>query len=91
MPWVGDILFYIFFSLQIHHVFYLLCQFVNYMEVIYLPIYHPSEQEKEDPKLYANNVRKLMATEVCTQFTLSTFISDQYKEWYLLISKMSYV
>nr|XP_010905685.1 lysophospholipid acyltransferase LPEAT1 isoform X2 [Elaeis guineensis] len=45
------------------HVFLLLCQFVNYMEVIRLPVYYPSEQEKEDPKLYASNVRKLMATE----------------------------
>ncbi|CAN6328581.1 unnamed protein product [Urochloa humidicola] len=45
------------------HVFLLLCQFVNYLEVIHLPVYHPSEQEKDDPKLYANNVRKLMAVE----------------------------
>ncbi|KAL5226498.1 hypothetical protein ABZP36_014763 [Zizania latifolia] len=45
------------------HVFLLLCQFVNYIEVVHLPVYYPSEQEKEDPKLYANNVRKLIATE----------------------------
>lgn len=45
------------------HVFLLLCQFANYLEVVHLPVYHPSEQEKEDPKLYANNVRKLMAAE----------------------------
>ncbi|KAG2628175.1 lysophospholipid acyltransferase LPEAT1-like isoform X1 [Panicum virgatum] len=45
------------------HVFLLLCQFVNYLEVIHLPVYYPSEQEKNDPKLYANNVRKLMAVE----------------------------
>ncbi|CAL4907618.1 unnamed protein product [Urochloa decumbens] len=45
------------------HVFLLLCQFVNYLEVIHLPVYDPSEQEKDDPKLYANNVRKLMAVE----------------------------
>ncbi|KAF0925833.1 hypothetical protein E2562_018475 [Oryza meyeriana var. granulata] len=45
------------------HVFLLLCQFVNNLEVIHLPVYYPSEQEKEDPKLYANNVRKLMAVE----------------------------
>ncbi|THU70912.1 hypothetical protein C4D60_Mb08t30000 [Musa balbisiana] len=47
----------------VRHVFLLLCQFVNHIEVIWLPVYYPSEQEKEDPKLYANNVRKLMATE----------------------------
>ncbi|XP_015693110.2 lysophospholipid acyltransferase LPEAT1-like isoform X2 [Oryza brachyantha] len=45
------------------HVFLLLCQFVNYLEVVHLPVYYPSEQEKEDPRLYANNVRKLMAVE----------------------------
>ncbi|KAK8457992.1 hypothetical protein SEVIR_3G281700v4 [Setaria viridis] len=45
------------------HVFLLLCQFVNYVEVTHLPVYYPSEQEKDDPKLYANNVRKLMAVE----------------------------
>ncbi|TVU18957.1 hypothetical protein EJB05_35080 [Eragrostis curvula] len=45
------------------HIFLLLCQFVNYLEVIHLPVYYPSEQEKDDPKLYANNVRKLMAVE----------------------------
>ncbi|XP_062231191.1 lysophospholipid acyltransferase LPEAT1-like isoform X2 [Phragmites australis] len=45
------------------HVFLLLCQFVNFLEVIHLPVYYPSKQEKDDPKLYANNVRKLMAVE----------------------------
>ncbi|KAK8959963.1 Lysophospholipid acyltransferase LPEAT1 [Platanthera guangdongensis] len=45
------------------HVILLLCQFINHIEVIRFPIYYPSEQEKEDPKLYACNVRKLMASE----------------------------
>ncbi|XP_068639689.1 lysophospholipid acyltransferase LPEAT1-like isoform X2 [Aristolochia californica] len=47
----------------VRHVVFLLCQFVNHMEVIRLPVYHPSDEEKEDPKLYASNVRKLMANE----------------------------
>jgi len=47
----------------VRHVIFLLCQFVNHLEVIQLPIYHPSEQEKDDPKLYANNLRRLMASE----------------------------
>uniref|UniRef100_R7WDF3 Uncharacterized protein n=1 Tax=Aegilops tauschii TaxID=37682 RepID=R7WDF3_AEGTA len=38
-------------------------EFVNYLEVVHLPVYYPSEQEKDDPKLYADNVRKLMAVE----------------------------
>lgn len=58
---------YYFSSLwQMRHLFLLLSQFVNHMEVIKLPVYYPSEEEKADPRLYANNVRKLMATEVCT-------------------------
>lgn len=47
----------------VRHVIFLLCQFVNYIEVIRLPVYHPTQQEMDDPKLYASNVRRLMATE----------------------------
>ncbi|XAR64110.1 Plasmalogen synthase [Bertholletia excelsa] len=47
----------------VRHVIFLLCQFVNYLEVTWLPVYYPSQQEKDDPKLYADNVRKLMAHE----------------------------
>ncbi|KAL3372062.1 hypothetical protein AABB24_008551 [Solanum stoloniferum] len=45
------------------HVILLLCQFVNYMEATWLPVYYPSQQEKDDPRLYAENVRRLMAHE----------------------------
>ncbi|KAI7729726.1 hypothetical protein M8C21_020931 [Ambrosia artemisiifolia] len=45
------------------HLILLLCQFVNNMTVVRLPLYHPSQEEKEDPKLYAENVRRLMARE----------------------------
>ncbi|CAD7940460.1 unnamed protein product [Amoebophrya sp. A120] len=37
------------------------CQFANRMQIKVLKVYHPSEQEKEDPELYAENVRKKMA------------------------------
>ncbi|OMO87623.1 Phospholipid/glycerol acyltransferase [Corchorus capsularis] len=47
----------------VRHVIFLLCQFVNHMEVTRLPVYYPSQQEKDDSKLYANNVRRLMASE----------------------------
>lgn len=43
---------------------FLFCQFVNHIEVTRLPVYYPSQQEKDDPKLYATNVRRLMASEV---------------------------
>jgi len=36
------------------------------MEAVWLPVYYPSQEEKDDPKLYASNVRRLMAREVCT-------------------------
>ncbi|KAJ0231764.1 hypothetical protein HA466_0296280 [Hirschfeldia incana] len=45
------------------HVLFLLCQFVNHLEVIRLPVYYPSQEEKDNPKLYASNVRRLMASE----------------------------
>ncbi|KAM4539903.1 LOW QUALITY PROTEIN: lysophosphatidylcholine acyltransferase 1 [Odontesthes bonariensis] len=38
-----------------------LCQPHNSMEIEYLPVYTPSKKEREDPTLFANNVRKLMA------------------------------
>lgn len=40
------------------------CQFHNFMEVTYLPVYHPSEEEKKNPKLFARNVRDLIAAEL---------------------------
>eukprot|EP00803_Ostreobium_quekettii_P008157 evm.model.scf_3012.1 EVM.evm.TU.scf_3012.1 scf_3012:3275-11455(+) len=43
------------------HVLRVLCQFYNAVDVHILPPYMPSEAEKKDPMLYANNVRKLMA------------------------------
>ncbi|KAJ4701910.1 Lysophospholipid acyltransferase [Melia azedarach] len=47
----------------VRHVLFLLCQFTNHIEVTRLPVYYPSQQEKDDPKLYAENVRRLMARE----------------------------
>ncbi|XP_034017152.1 lysophosphatidylcholine acyltransferase 1 [Thalassophryne amazonica] len=38
-----------------------LCQPHNSMEIEYLPVYTPSEEEKENPALFASNVRELMA------------------------------
>ncbi|XP_068431888.1 lysophosphatidylcholine acyltransferase 1 [Clinocottus analis] len=38
-----------------------LCQLHNPMEIEYLPIYTPSPEEKDNPALFASNVRKIMA------------------------------
>ncbi|KAL4616946.1 lysophosphatidylcholine acyltransferase 1 [Arapaima gigas] len=44
------------------HILWLtLCQLHNRVEIEFLPIYVPSEEEKKDPALFANNVRRLMA------------------------------
>lgn len=39
-------------------------QFNNTMEVTFLPVYTPSEEERANPKLYARNVRDLIAREL---------------------------
>ena len=38
-----------------------LCKLWTTLEVEFLPVYTPSEEEKSDPYLYAENVRNLMA------------------------------
>jgi lysophosphatidylcholine acyltransferase/lyso-PAF acetyltransferase len=45
------------------HIVFLLCQFVNHLEVVRLPVDYPTQEEKDDPKLSASNGRRLMATE----------------------------
>ena len=42
------------------HIFLLLCNVFHTVTCYKLPVYYPSEQEKKDPMLYANNVRKAM-------------------------------
>ena len=42
-------------------------QFVNHLEVEVLPVYRPSPAEAGDPKLYAANVRRLMAARLGVQ------------------------
>jgi len=52
-------------------------QFVNYMDVTYLPVYVPSEEEKKDPFLYAENVRRKMSKQVnipCTNHSFEDMI-----------------
>jgi len=51
-------------------------------EIEFLPVYTPSEEEKHDPKLYANNVRRLMAK--CVQLLMWICKKDGSKfcPWY---------
>lgn len=43
------------------HIFFLLSHLYQTLEVVFLPVYVPSEEEKKDPALYAQNVRQIMA------------------------------
>ncbi|KAL3682523.1 hypothetical protein R1sor_000545 [Riccia sorocarpa] len=45
------------------HMLLLLCQFVNHLEAVRLPVYYPTAKECSEPKTYANNVRLLMSKE----------------------------
>ncbi|CAG9577982.1 conserved hypothetical protein [Leishmania major strain Friedlin] len=54
------------------------CQFVNYAEVRLLPVYHPTEEEKRDPKLYASHCQRMMATVLRENISHASF--SDYKE-----------
>ncbi|XP_059143736.1 lysophosphatidylcholine acyltransferase 2-like [Physella acuta] len=50
-----------------------LCQFYTRIEIEFLPVYVPSEEEKKDPKLFANNVREVMARALMCPITDHTY------------------
>ncbi|KAM5328148.1 lysophosphatidylcholine acyltransferase 1 isoform 2-T2 [Glossophaga mutica] len=50
-----------------------LCQLHNRIEIEFLPVYSPSEEEKKDPALYASNVRRVMAEALGVSVTDYTF------------------
>lgn len=54
-----------------------LCQFYSRCEIEYLPVYLPSEAEKADPKLFANNVRAVMAE--CLQCPITDHTYDDLR------------
>ncbi|XP_047708924.1 lysophosphatidylcholine acyltransferase 1 [Prionailurus viverrinus] len=50
-----------------------LCQFHNRVEIEFLPVYSPSDEEKKDPALYASNVRRVMAEALGVSVTDYTY------------------
>jgi lysophosphatidylcholine acyltransferase/lyso-PAF acetyltransferase len=44
-----------------YHLFRFMTQFVNYCDITFLPVYTPSEAERADAGLFANNVREAMS------------------------------
>jgi len=65
------------------HVFRLLTQLQNNVEIIFLPIYYPSEDEKKDPKLYAKNMQELISQTLKIPVYYSTFKDKQDYHSYL--------
>lgn len=55
------------------HLFLMLCNPVHSVTAFELPVYHPSEEERRDPRLYAANVRKLMLDFSGLQSTSATY------------------
>lgn len=62
------------------HFLRMMTQFKTHVDVTVLPVYKPSAAEKADPRLYAENVRILMAQHLgCTLSDYST------KVWLILL------
>ena len=57
-----------------------ICQWRNQVELEFLPPYTPSQEEVKDSKLFANNVRKLMADKLGVPLCDVTF--DDLKKKY---------
>ncbi|PVD21270.1 hypothetical protein C0Q70_19441 [Pomacea canaliculata] len=51
-----------------------LCQFQNHLEIEFLPVYKPNQQEIENPRLFAENVRAVMAE--CLQIPVTDHTYD---------------
>ncbi|KAL8603123.1 hypothetical protein ACOMHN_059295 [Nucella lapillus] len=50
-----------------------LCQFQSYLEIEFMPVYRPNQAEINDPKLFANNVRQVMAQHLKVPVTNHTY------------------
>ena len=59
-------------------------QLFQRVELEYLPVYHPSQAEIEDPKLFAHNVRQVMANALGVPTSDLTFeqIKERYGKYY---------
>eukprot|EP01130_Rhizamoeba_saxonica_P006312 TRINITY_DN2516_c0_g1_i1.p1 TRINITY_DN2516_c0_g1~~TRINITY_DN2516_c0_g1_i1.p1 ORF type:complete len:170 (-),score=34.24 TRINITY_DN2516_c0_g1_i1:39-548(-) len=65
------------------HAFRLFTQIYNSVEVICLPIYYPSPEEAEDPRLYASNVGKQIAKALDLPISEATW--DDKREYHTLL------
>jgi len=49
------------------------CQFINFLEVEWLPVYHPTPEEVASPQCFAQNVRKKLAARLGVPVTAHSF------------------
>ncbi|XP_040570240.1 lysophosphatidylcholine acyltransferase 1 [Lepeophtheirus salmonis] len=63
-----------------YSVWLLLARPINRVEVEFLPVYHPSQDEKDSAELYAKNVQKIMANKLGIRATDITY-SKYYEEY----------
>ena len=63
-------------------VWYLLANPINRVVVEFLPIYNPTEEEKQSPELYAKNVQKIMA-EALDIPAMDISYGAQYKNYFI--------
>eukprot|EP01100_Stratorugosa_tubuloviscum_P004025 TRINITY_DN198_c1_g1_i2.p1 TRINITY_DN198_c1_g1~~TRINITY_DN198_c1_g1_i2.p1 ORF type:complete len:363 (+),score=74.34 TRINITY_DN198_c1_g1_i2:1-1089(+) len=56
-----------------YHLLRFISSWRNELEIIYLPVYIPSKEEITNPKLYAENIRKIMAKELKISMTNHTY------------------
>ena len=61
-----------------------LAQLYTRAELEYLPVYYPNTEEQKDPKLYASNVRELMASNLMIPTSEMTFeeVKSRYAKLY---------
>ena len=52
-----------------------MCQFYVSVEMEYLEVYTPNQREKDDPMLFAKNVRQVMANKLGTGFA---YLTDEF-------------
>ncbi|XP_023224096.1 lysophosphatidylcholine acyltransferase 2-like isoform X1 [Centruroides sculpturatus] len=50
-------------------------------EIEFLPVYTPSEEEKQDPRLYADNIRNIMAKKLCVPTCDLSYDDIKYQVW----------
>ena len=68
------------------------CQFSNSIEIEFMKVYEPNLEEREDPRLFASNVRALMAARLgipTVERSVSEFTNDGGSAWSINNQKTS--